>query len=194
MWPAPALNSPQYSLLHLEKIPETTGPLCCPWRHLATPDFAPSLPAVLTDLPETLHMLFPLPGRASPDPSPTTCPNSAQFPSIQPLGLRSDITSRKSPPLEPQLSCRSPCISPIDISCSSLPSFFPPFLPLPSLLPRSTYSMPALGIQGQAWALNRTHGVKITQMQMKNCGCDRRSKKRRTGLRGSGNGPWENDA
>lgn len=36
--------------------------------------------------------------------------------------------------------------------------------------------------------------VKITQMQMENCGYDRCSKQRRTGLREAGKGPWENDA
>lgn len=77
MRPAAAYSSLPCSPLHLEKSPGSLRPprtLRLPTAALCTPDFASHPPAVLTDLPETSHMLFPLPGR-SPT-GPRLCPVS----------------------------------------------------------------------------------------------------------------------
>lgn len=83
MWPAltkfPSVLSPSPPPALGEKswlLTKATQALQVAPGELSTPDFAP-LPPVLTDLHETLHMLFPLPGRSSPSPSLPPVPNIA---------------------------------------------------------------------------------------------------------------------
>lgn len=154
------LNSPQCS--HVTALGEKSWRLTKATQDLQAgpggplrPDLGALPPTVLTDLPETFHMLFPLPGRSSPNPSPATCPKLCPITFSLTSGSELRHLSSKSPLPNLQLSGGSPCMNPIsNLFCPQLP-FFPSFS-----FPPSFHRAPT---PCQLWRHKDRHGPSRTQ-------------------------------